>query len=94
MLGTSQSGDDKENGKNRSRRLDGCLCFRLRAVFEIAWVFWATFWCFYAGSVGCFVWVGHQFPTAGHLVFWGPCPWVGILERMFGAGAESLSTAA
>ena len=35
-IGTSRSGDGKENGKNRSRRLDSCLYFKPKTVFEIA----------------------------------------------------------
>ena len=39
-----------------------------------------------------FVKVQWEFPTAGHLVFWKPYPWVKILKNMLDASAENLST--
>ena len=36
--------------------------------------------------------IGGEFPTAGHLVFWKPYPWVKILKNMLDASAENLST--
>ena len=39
-----------------------------------------------------FVKVHWEFPTAGHLVFWKPYPWVKILKNMLDASAENLST--
>ena len=39
-----------------------------------------------------FVQIGREFPTAGHLVFWKPYPWVKILKNMLDASAENLST--
>ena len=90
MLGTSRSGG-KEKGKNRSRRLDGCLYFKPKAVFEIAWVFLTTFWCFYTNSMRYFVQIQHEFPTAGHLVLWKPYPWVKILKNMVKVARYSVS---
>ena len=34
----------------------------------------------------------HEFPTAGHQVFWKPYPWFKILKNMLNASSENLST--
>ena len=73
-------------------RLDCCPYFKTKAVFEIAWVFETTFWCFYINSMRYFVKIVREFLTAGHLVFWKPYPWVKIIKNMLNASAENLST--
>ena len=39
-----------------------------------------------------FVKVQWEFPTAGHLVFWKPCPWVKIPKKMLCASAKNSCT--
>ena len=39
-----------------------------------------------------FVKVHWEFPTAGHLVFWKPCPWVKIPKKMLYASAKNSCT--
>ena len=39
-----------------------------------------------------FVKVHWEFPSAGHLVFWKPCPWVKIPKKMLCASAKNSCT--
>ena len=39
-----------------------------------------------------FVKVQWEFPTAGHLVFWKPCPWVKIPKKMLCASTKNSCT--
>jgi len=39
-----------------------------------------------------FVKVHWEFPTAGHLVFWKPCPWVKIPKKMLCASTKNSCT--
>ena len=50
-------------------RLDSCLYFKPRAVFEIARFFLTTTSCYHTNEMRYFGQIGHEFPTAGHVVF-------------------------